>query len=202
MMNPVIAIISEDTLECMALRSILWDMFPQIELLTYSGFGDFVADSQHFFVHFFVSDAILFHNQGEFDQLKKQTIVLTHGVSPILNAAGYRSLDITLPESDLVKSLLHIHEDGHRAHHEAQKRSQGAAMPEKMLTEELTDREKEVLRLIVKGYINKEIADRLSLSVPTVVFHRNNICEKLRTRSIGRLTVYAVFSGLVELNEI
>lgn len=202
MMNPVIAIIDENTLEGMALRSILWDMFPQIEILTYSGFQDFVADSQHFFVHFFVSDTILFHNQGEFDLLKKQTIVLTHGDSALLKAAGYKNLDITLPESDMVKSLLQIHESGHHERPGAQKSSQGADMHKQSQTEELTDREKEVLRLIVKGYINKEIADRLSLSVPTVVFHRNNICEKLRTRSIGRLTVYAVFSGLVELNEI
>ena len=50
--------------------------------------------------------------------------------------------------------------------------------------------------------INKEIAQQLNISTPTAIFHRNNICEKLQTRSIGKLTVYAVLSGLVDLKEI
>ena len=66
----------------------------------------------------------------------------------------------------------------------------------------MSEREKEVLVLIVKGLINKEIAERLSISVPTAIFHRNNICEKLQTRSIGKLTVYAVLSGLIDISEI
>ena len=65
-----------------------------------------------------------------------------------------------------------------------------------------TEREKEVLRLIVKGLINKEIAKELDISLPTVIFHRNNICNKLQTRSIGKLTVYAVLSGIVSIKEI
>jgi DNA-binding CsgD family transcriptional regulator len=187
----------------MALRSILWDMFPGVELSTYSSFDEFFADSQQFFVHFFVSDTILFQKQSEFDQLKRQTIVLTHGASPILNAAGYKSIDITLPEADLVKALLHIHEGGHHAQsHNPAAHGGVPQMPKQIKGEELTDREKEVLSLIVKGFINKEIADKLNLSLPTVVFHRNNICEKLHTRSIGRLTVFAVFSGIVDLSEI
>ena len=66
----------------------------------------------------------------------------------------------------------------------------------------LSSREKEVLRHIIKGKINKEIAMELGISLTTVIFHRNNICEKLKTRSIGKLTVFAVLSGLIELNEI
>ena len=63
-------------------------------------------------------------------------------------------------------------------------------------------REKEVLTLMVKGFINKEIASKLGISLPTVIFHRNNICLKLKTRSIGKMTVYAVLAGIVEINEI
>ena len=66
----------------------------------------------------------------------------------------------------------------------------------------LSQREKEVLALLVKGYINKEIADKLNISLTTAIFHRNNISEKLKTRSLGRLTIYAVLNKIVALSEI
>jgi DNA-binding CsgD family transcriptional regulator len=66
----------------------------------------------------------------------------------------------------------------------------------------LSTREREVLALVVKGYINKEIADMLNISLATVIFHRNNISEKLHTRSIGRLTIYAVLNNIVPLSEL
>ena len=55
---------------------------------------------------------------------------------------------------------------------------------------------------MVKGLINKEIAKELNISTTTVIFHRNNICDKLQTRSIGKLTIYAVLSGIVSIKEI
>ena len=66
----------------------------------------------------------------------------------------------------------------------------------------MSSREKEVLKLMIKGLINKEIAEQLGISVTTVIFHRNNICEKLQTRSLGRLTIFAVLSGIIDINEI
>jgi DNA-binding CsgD family transcriptional regulator len=66
----------------------------------------------------------------------------------------------------------------------------------------LSARERDVLALLVKGYINKEIASSLNISLPTVIFHRNNIYDKLQTRSIGRLTIYAVLNNIVALSDI
>ena len=66
----------------------------------------------------------------------------------------------------------------------------------------LSQREKDVLALLVKGYINKEIADRLNISTPTVIFHRRNISEKIGSKSIGRLTIYAVMNGIVDVREL
>lgn len=65
-----------------------------------------------------------------------------------------------------------------------------------------SDREKDILVLLVQGLINKEIADRLGIAVTTVIFHRNNICTKLGTRSVGRMTIYAVLAGLVDVSSI
>jgi DNA-binding NarL/FixJ family response regulator len=61
----------------------------------------------------------------------------------------------------------------------------------------LTQREKEVLKLVGEGYQNKEIADYLFISVKTVEKHRANIMEKLDLHSASALTSYAIEKGLV-----
>jgi DNA-binding CsgD family transcriptional regulator len=66
----------------------------------------------------------------------------------------------------------------------------------------LSLREIEVLRLVVQGYINKEIADKLNISLTTVITHRKNITEKLGIKSVSGLTIYAVMQGLVEADAI
>ena len=52
------------------------------------------------------------------------------------------------------------------------------------------------------GKLNKEVAHELNITLATAIFHRNNICDKLQTRSVGKMTVLAVISGLVDINEI
>lgn len=54
----------------------------------------------------------------------------------------------------------------------------------------LTPREKEVLAFIAKGYSNIEIADKFSLSVRTIEFHKNNIKEKLGMKSLAEIIKY------------
>ena len=63
----------------------------------------------------------------------------------------------------------------------------------------LTEREKEVLRLIAEGKSNKEIAELLCLSIKTVAAHRANIMDKLDLHSLAELTKYAVREGLTSL---
>lgn len=62
--------------------------------------------------------------------------------------------------------------------------------------DELTDREKGVLRLIVKGKSNKEIADELFISARTADTHRTNIKRKLKFTSLSQLIQYAKEQGL------
>lgn len=68
--------------------------------------------------------------------------------------------------------------------------------------EELSDREKEVLACVVKGMTNKEVADRLFISLNTVLTHRKNIARKLQIRSVAGLTIYAIVNKLVNLEEV
>jgi DNA-binding NarL/FixJ family response regulator len=62
----------------------------------------------------------------------------------------------------------------------------------------LTQREKEVLKLVAEGYQNKDIAGYLCISVKTVEKHRANMMRKLDRHSASALTAYAIEKGLVK----
>jgi DNA-binding NarL/FixJ family response regulator len=64
-------------------------------------------------------------------------------------------------------------------------------------SEELTDRQREILQLIVEGRANKEIADTLHISVKTVEFHRARIMTRLGVRTVAELTKVALQQGLI-----
>lgn len=64
--------------------------------------------------------------------------------------------------------------------------------PDELAVQQLTDREIEVLRLLVKGLSQKEIADILKVSIHTVISHRKNISEKTGIKSIAGLTIFAI----------
>lgn len=66
----------------------------------------------------------------------------------------------------------------------------------------LSEREKEIVLGVVRGLTNKEIADRLCLSVHTVLTHRRNIARKLEIHSPAGLVIYAIVNGIVPIDEI
>jgi DNA-binding NarL/FixJ family response regulator len=63
----------------------------------------------------------------------------------------------------------------------------------------LSDREREVLRLLALGYTNQEIASTLYISVRTAETHRAHIMQKLRLASRAELVRYALDSGLIDM---
>lgn len=68
--------------------------------------------------------------------------------------------------------------------------------------ESLSSREKEIISYVVKGFTNQEIADKLFLSVHTVMTHRKNIARKLQIHSATGLTIYAIVNKIVDLSDI
>lgn len=68
--------------------------------------------------------------------------------------------------------------------------------------ETLSQREREIVVCVVKGMTNKEIAEKLFLSIHTVITHRRNISKKLRIHSASGLTIYAIVNKLVELGDV
>ena len=69
-------------------------------------------------------------------------------------------------------------------------------------TEELTIREKDIIRDVALGLSSKEIADKNFISPHTVVTHRKNISRKLGIKSISGLTIYAIINKLVSVDDI
>lgn len=67
---------------------------------------------------------------------------------------------------------------------------------------QLSQREKEIVALVVKGMTNKEIADKLFLSPHTVITHRRNIARKLEIHSATGLTIYAIVNHIVDLADL
>ncbi|MDP2917704.1 MAG: response regulator transcription factor [Dehalococcoidia bacterium] len=65
--------------------------------------------------------------------------------------------------------------------------------------ERLTNREREILQLVAEGRTNREIADRLFISIKTVLRHRTSVMEKLGFSNRTELIKYAISKGLIEM---
>ena len=130
--------------------------------------------------------------------------VLTLSLDPMSQLADFHCLCINVPEKELVRAILMLqqHAHGHGEHM--------PPMPEILKRKILSDREIEVMSLIVQGFINKEIADKLNIGLATVITHRKNIMDKLgmksvsalTMKSVSALTIYAVMHGYVDINKI
>ena len=67
--------------------------------------------------------------------------------------------------------------------------------------DELTDREKEIVKMVSLGLTNREIAEHLFLSTHTVTTHRKNITKKLGIKSASGLTIYAIVNNIITIDE-
>ena len=68
--------------------------------------------------------------------------------------------------------------------------------------ETLSEREREVIRLVAMGLSNKEIADRMFIAVNTVMTHRRNISRKLDIHAAAGLTIYAIVNGIINVEDV
>ena len=194
-MSPRIAIIDANTLATIGLKSILQEIMPIIQVDIYGSFAELQANNPEKYFHYFVAMNIVLEHRTFFLEKRNKTIVLTLGLDNATTLSDFHSLCVNVPEKQLVKSLLALEQHAH---------ANGRNLPpvQRQQPNPLSDREIEVLSLVAQGHINKEIADILNISMPTVVSHRKNITEKLGMKSISALTIYAVMHGYVDINKI
>lgn len=187
-----IAIIDSNMLTALGLQQILADIIPMAEIHTFISFDELQVADKGQFVHYFVASRIYFEHTAFFRENARRSIVLVNGD---LQISGVPTLNVNQSEQALVKVILAMH--GHKGH-----RAQEMAPHQLQKEPPLSSREIEVAVLLAKGLINKEIADRLNISVTTVITHRKNIMEKLHARSLADIIVFVVMNGLVEVGEL
>lgn len=188
---PQVAIVDSNTLAAIGLRQVLQAAVPVMQVDVFGSFAELEANHPESYAHYFVAMNLVLENRSFFLEYRRKTIVLTTSTDPNAQLKDFHSLCINQPESQLAKSLLMLQQRGHGQHR-----------PQPAAAKVLSDREIEVLSLIVQGLINKEIADRLNIGLTTVITHRRNIMEKLGVRSVSALTIYAVMNGYVDINSI
>jgi len=194
--RPKVAVIDSNTLATMGLKQILQNVMPIMTIDTYGSQAELEANEPDCYFHYFVAMNIVLENMSFYAARRRKTIVLTLSLDTMSQLSEFHSLCINVPEQELVRSLLMLEQHAH---------GQGQNMPPmpSVLTQKiLSDREIEVMSLIVQGFINKEIAEKLNIGLTTVITHRKNIMEKLGMKSVSALTIYAVMHGYVDINKI
>lgn len=199
MNKPEIAIVEPNILTCIGLKTILEKIIPMATIRIFQSFSELMDDTSDMYAHYFISAQIYVEHNAFFLPRKRRTMVLA-SESPQFQLSGVHILNIHEPEDKIVKDILRLHQHAHQHGYPVKEASKmKMAEPHQEL---LSSREIEVLVLITKGFINKEIADKLNISLTTVITHRKNITEKLGIKSVSGLTIYAVMNGYVEADRI
>ena len=182
-----IIIVSSDFLQAYGLKTLLEEYFSSknVEVLNEASLlEDHPLNCYVFFVQADIFVAFIDKLNG----IRNKLIVISN--SSVSTSESISILRTSLEQTallDLLNSLLE--EKLHQ-----QKAQNGKST--------LSDREQEVLTLIAKGEMNKTIADKLHISLNTVLTHRKNITAKLSIKTVSGLTVYAILNGLISADDV
>lgn len=120
--------------------------------------------------------------------LPERTIVLTRD-QKVKAKEGIRTIDTSNSKEEIIYKIHDLLA--------ARPYKTGESEPD-----DLSPREKTILRLVSLGYTNKHIAEELFLSAHTVITHRKNISNKLGIKSVSALTVYAIVNNIITIEEV
>ncbi len=189
---PLIIVLTPNTLSSIGLRDMLAKILPFAAIKVCDTIEQLCEIAVTDIFHIFVSSQILIENPQIFSSLRHKTIALTNGSMNSAALQDFHQINIQQSEEQIMASMrtLQTHAHGTKPMSTLQAEPQ---------TELLSPREIEVTKLLVEGLINKEIADRLDISLTTVITHRKNIFEKLGIRSIAGLTIYAIMKRYIEI---
>ncbi len=176
--NRIITVIGLPTLVALGIKSVLRN-FTDVRMVSYHSFSEFknFAEGSDGYI---TSPEIFVMNPDFFMPRRQKTILYGNFLLPDSDDRSH----IILPEED--ESVI------------GEKIAEflDSVTSDKDEPGELSAREKEVLRLLVEGKINKEIADSLCISINTVITHRKNITAKTGIKSVSGLSIYALMNGI------
>jgi DNA-binding NarL/FixJ family response regulator len=194
--RPKVAVIDTNTLAAMGLKQILQNVMPIMTVDTFGSFAELQSANAEIYFHYFTAMSIVLEHKDFFVARRRKTIVLTLSLDTMSQLSDFHCLCVNVTEQQLIRSLLTLQQGAHG------KGEHLPPMPDIISRKILSDREIEVMSLIVQGYINKEIAQQLNIGLATVITHRKNIMDKLGFKSVSALTIYAVMHGYVDINKI
>lgn len=191
--KPGIAVITPNILIGLGLRTILEKVGPMAEISVFENFAEFVASDPDRYFHYFTAMPVFARHSAFFLEHPHKTILLGRGRSA--QFAQMRQIDIFNGEERLVRDLLRLRSAAPRPDHALPRHGSPA-------DDTLSVRETEVLTLIARGLLNKQIADRLHIGITTVISHRRNIMDKLGAKSAAGLVICAVSMGYADESDI
>jgi DNA-binding CsgD family transcriptional regulator len=191
-MNRRIYILHESEIIQKGLLAILKGKF-NIEIIPFRNADELVSlQTVSERIMFFIIDADRFQHLKVWHNIKQKNTVKLIGLSSSANHT-YDICDkvflLNTAPGKIINEISGFFDNGNESANEHE-------------GEELSAREKEVLKLVALGHSNKIIADKLFISVHTVISHRKNITEKLGIKSISGLTVYAIINQFIDTDEI
>ena len=147
--RPLLAIVDSNTLATLGLKQILQNVMPIMTVETFGSFAELEANQPDKYVHYFVAMDIVLQERQFFQERRCKTIVLTLQLEDTARLSEFHSLCINQPEPQLIRQLLMLAQHAHGGGKNL------PPMPQVLQQKILSDREIEVMSLIVQGYINK-----------------------------------------------
>lgn len=174
-MSCSVAIISDDTLKIAGLKYILTDFFGITPVIAAK--SDF--SGLELYDLFLVDSDVFSANLEFFIPRRLKTLIMTN-TSDIV-------ADNCIRCNEAFDNIIKLIGERIEQSRQIQGNNGGA----------LSSRETDVLKLVASGFANKEIADRLNISINTVLSHRKNISAKLGIKSVSGLSLFAIMNGLI-----
>ncbi len=171
------------------LQSILEKHFPFAAFKVFEDFEAIADSSPEDIFHIFAVANIIVEHSVFFEQRRHKTIVLTFGSPNAQLLNDYPQINVSASAAQIEESIIALHNAAHGMGRSVKSEDRDVLSP----------REIEVLKLLVEGRMNKEIADMLNISTTTVITHRKNIIEKVGVKSVAGLTIYALMKRFIEI---
>lgn len=187
--NKQIAIILQDTLQSTGLQSLIADYFPPVEISHYPTFDALSASGNDTFDYYFTDPTSFVLYADFFLPRRSKTIVLTGSAENENGLSATNHIATGATQETIIEQLGQLF-------------TADNSNPSGENNKDLSIRETDVLQLIVKGSTNKEIADKLNISLNTVLTHRKNITTKLGIKTVSGLTFYAIMNGIISGDDI